>query len=234
MLSFRDAAKKKVSPHGTVDMAGLAQELNTGRPVSLMTLIRDLNNALPDFKTFDSGPLGPSTTTGWAQVGFTIDGGVMFRGSIHESGFFGHDYTFAMSVANYRDSSGNLVVFAHSGSIEGTDSARPWHEPKRDDSWPSAADSQEGNASLDSFVSENWDNIKSSPWHADLQVDTDVGEVVKGIVVTLMGAAAFAAGAFIVSLFLHGACAHSGTDPQTGQGTLVITPKQQDQPCPSQ
>ena len=111
MSGLKDAARKKVPPHHAVDMGSLAQALGLNRPVRLSQVIAGLNNSPPDFRIFDSGPLGPSTTTGWAQVGFTIDGAVYFRGAVHESGLIGHNYTFAMAIANYRDASGNVPVF---------------------------------------------------------------------------------------------------------------------------
>lgn len=155
-------------------------------------------------------------------MGFTIDGGVAFWGSVHESGFLGHDYTFAMAVYNYRDASGNLIVFVHSGSVEGTDRGVT-SAPKRDDSW-------NGNASMDPFVSNNWDSIKSSGWHASLNVDTDPGQVIAAVVdgAVLAGALVSAAAFVIAGIAGGGYTVERGTD-SSGNPTLVIYPKQPQQ-----
>lgn len=167
MVSFRDAAKVKVPPNDPVDMATLAQQMKLSRPVSLRTLITDLNASPPDSVIFNSGQLGPSTTTGQALVGFTIAGGVSYQGSVHESGFIGHTYTFAMAVYNYRDASGKVFVFLKNGTIGGTVDAFD----SRDDSW--------SESNFDPLIPKQWDSIKKSGWYANLYVDTDAGQVLE-------------------------------------------------------
>jgi hypothetical protein len=226
MSVLKDAARKKVPPHHAVDMGLLAQALGLSRPVRLSQVIAGLNNSLPDFRIFDSGPLGPSTTTGWGQVGFTIDGGIAFRGAVHESGLIGHNYTFAMAIANYRDASGNVPVFVHSGVVEGTSAGLPFGTPKRDDSWPDSNDPQ-GGAYFDPFVAANWDSIKSSAWQASLNVDSNAGAAVDLIGKAMIAAALVAAGvSFTIAVAAGGgADATWGQDPETGEPRLFITPK---------
>jgi hypothetical protein len=223
MQSFRVLAKKMVPPNQPVTMAAVAQRMNLGRPVSLVNMMNQLNSSLPDFKIFDSGQLGPSTTTGWGQVGFTINGGVAFRGAIHESGFLGHDYTFAMAIANYVDPSDKLIVFLHSGSVEGTSSGLPFGTPQRDDSW-------NGNASIDPFISDHWDSIKSSGWHASLNVDTDPGFVIQLVVQSLIDGGLLGAGAAFIVAAIQGGGAHwtQGKDPE-GNPSLGIEPNEPQQ-----
>ncbi len=219
MASFRNAARKKVPVHDPSDMAALAQGLGLNRPVRLSQVINGLNNSLPDFRVFDSGQLGPSTTTGWGQVGFTIDGGVAFRGAVHDSGFVGHEYTFAMAIANYRDASGNVPVFVRSGYCRRENSGLPFGTPRRDDSW-------NGDGTFDRLVAANWDSIKSSAWHASLNVDTSVGDVVQLVADALIAAAAVYAGtSFTVALIAGGGANATWGQDQNGQPTLIITPK---------
>ena len=173
MVSFRDAAKKKVPRNGVVDMADLAQQLGLSRPVSLHTLINKLNASPYDFVMFDPGPLGPSTTTGEAQVIMTLDGFVSFTGKITESGAIGHVYDFAMTVDNYHPEFGQPKVFRHRDSVAGTINRFASHE----DSW------QENNH--DVYVSENWESIKTSSSRANLKVGTSVDEIADDVLVGL-------------------------------------------------
>ena len=117
MKKFREAATKRVPFGHQISVRKLAQTFDMRPPVSLRTLINVLDNALPDFVVFDSGPLGPSTTTGEAQIRMTIDGQVTFTGKVHESGAVGHNYVFAMIVDAYHDSAGDALVFLHKGSV---------------------------------------------------------------------------------------------------------------------
>lgn len=167
MGSFRNAAKVKVPPNDPVDMATVAQQMKLSHPVSLRTLITDLNTSPPDSVLFNSGQLGPSTTTGQAFVGFTIAGGVSYQGSIHESGLIGHKYTFAMAVYNYRDASGKVFVFLKNGTIGGTGDVFD----SGDDSW--------SESNFDPLIPQQWESIKKSDGYANLYVDTDAGQVLQ-------------------------------------------------------
>lgn len=199
MESFRNSAKKKVPPNSPVDMAALAGQMGLARPVHLSTMIKDLNAAAPDFVIYDSGLLGPSTTTGNAQVGITIDGFVSFKGHIHESGFLGHDYVFTMSVFNLLDENGKLVVFQNKGSITGTDQPIGSH---RDDNWQ-----QDGRYAS---IPSRWNSLKAiggsgaSGWKALLHVDTDVAEAFTAFTEALIAAGVIAAAVGTVVLFSGG------------------------------
>jgi hypothetical protein len=171
MVSFREAAKKKVPVHDSVSMQTLAQQLGLARPVSLSTLIADLNASPPDFVIFDSGKLGPSSTTGEAYVGMTIDGGVAFRGYVREGGEFTHTYAFGMVVDNYTDASGKVFLFLQRGTVGGT--LDPFHPREDDWAWP---------GTIDPFIADHWDSIKASNSHATLQVDLDPALVITEIV----------------------------------------------------
>ena len=219
MVSFRAAANNMVPKSDPVDTAMLVQQMGLTRPASLHKLINTLNAHGPDSKVFDSGQLGPSTTTGWAQVGFTIDGGVAFRGSVHESGLIGHDYYFVMVIANYRDPSGKVVVFMYVGNVEGT-SDDPLGSPKRDDSW-------NGGAIMDPFVAEHWDSIKASEWQANLSVDTKAGDVIKLVVESLFAGVVIAGIVLFTIAGAKGGGYHSEwTKDDHGNPVLEITPNE--------
>ena len=121
-----------------------------------------------------------------------------------------------MAIANHRDASGNLIVFVHSGSVEGIRSGLPFGHSRRDDSWTEGT--------MDPSVPNNWDKIVSSGWHASLNVDTDTGDVVQ----SRLGSALIGAGAaFIVAgISSGGVIVTPGKDPE-GNPAIQISPKPQ-------
>jgi hypothetical protein len=129
----------------------------------------------------DSGTLGPSTVTGSAHLWMNSDGFWTFQGHVHESGFIGHSYAFAI-VLDFLDASGNAPSFVQAGSIHGTD---PIDAGSSDDDWQ-----QSGHSDL---IEQNWDVVKTRGIRSDLHVSTDalsafeagIGAVVLALVVTV-------------------------------------------------
>jgi hypothetical protein len=177
-------------------------------PISVIRLVDNLNHLPPATVIFNSGTLGPSTVTAWAQVGLQSDGLASFRGHIHESGAVGHNYLFAMALLDLKDNQGNTLVFSQKGSVNGT-----LDIGSRDDNWQI-----DGSNSL---ISDKWDVAKNSRVQAHLKVDTDPFQVLETVVLGLFAAAG------VVWLVLFGSdpktkCTWGPTgDPQGGAGVEV-------------
>jgi hypothetical protein len=145
-------------------------------PISVFALIRHLD---PEVIVLDQ-LLGPSTTTLSTQLALMSNGFWSYRGSIHESGLVGHNYscTFALDV---RDPLGKTIVFEHHGTIRGL--VIPGDS---DDSWQ-----QDGHSP---FIADTWDTVKLATGTAHLHVST---EPMDAFLVTSAGAVALAVGAFV-------------------------------------
>src|SRR5258708_1205783 len=100
MPSLRDAVKKAGVRGPSISTEGLAQRFGMPPPISLGTLIRDLEN-LPsqlDFDipsiVFDSGvPVG-----GFAHLTLHQDGNYSFSGHFHDSGATEYNVSFVLAV----------------------------------------------------------------------------------------------------------------------------------------
>jgi hypothetical protein len=179
MKSFRAAASKKVPAGQPASARDLGQRTGLLIPFSMRSVIRRLD---PETVIFASGPLGPSTVTGWGQLGILSDGSWSFRGHVREDGGVGHNYVLAIALG-FKDPSGKIIAFAHEGSVSGTVAIG-----SRDSDW------QEDGHNL--LIADAWDDIKNSGFEARLHVSTDPLEVLETVLVGLI-AGAVAAGVII-------------------------------------
>jgi hypothetical protein len=120
---------------------------------------------------FDTGHLGPSTDTGNAELWLSSEGFWSYRGWVHESGAFGHNYVLGMALT-YDDGSGRPFTFANQGTVHGT-----FDVGSRDDSW-----TQDG---YDRRIADNWDVIKYTGWRANLHVATNPLAITEAVLIGL-------------------------------------------------
>jgi hypothetical protein len=99
----------------------------------ILWTLQDGATAVPLSQTYDSGwlttddPLG-----GFVHLVVTSDGWVTWQSHARDSGFDNEAYSFVVAMA-FPD--GHVITFQHSGSTEGTNTWRPWHDPNRDDDY---------------------------------------------------------------------------------------------------
>src|SRR5215510_12884343 len=103
MFKVKSVLDTRVLPVGFNPANGIAR-LCGPRPVSITAL----GNLQPQSVVLETGPLGPATVTGSAQLGINADGFWTFRGNVHESGFIGHFYAFGL-VLDLLDTAGNAI-----------------------------------------------------------------------------------------------------------------------------
>lgn len=144
----------------------------------------------------DSGTLGPSTVTGSAHLWLNSDGFWTYQGHIHESGFVGHNYAFAI-VLDFLDPSGKAPSFVQIGSIHGTD---PIDAGSSDDDWQ-----QSGH---DSLIADNWDVIKTRGIRSDLHVSTEPLSALEAAVGAVVLALVAAVGAVAEGRYLSDSRTH--------------------------
>lgn len=172
MVSIRESVKKWGFTNPPVSIKEWGHKLRSSSPISLKNLAN-----LPISVVFSSGNLGPSTVTGSAELAIHSDGFWNFRGTIHESGFLGHNYAFAV-VLDELDHSGKAIGKYHEGKVGGT--IDPFDS--RDDSWYETYQDQ--------YISDNWDIIVNSGAKFNLHVSTDPIQVLELAVAPLVAAAA--------------------------------------------
>lgn len=152
-----------------ISARALASEFRLAPPTSLLAILRRLELKLdPETIVRNSGELGPSTTSGWAQLLFNSAGFWCYRGHMHESGFIGHHYAFT-AVIDFKDAFGRVIAFVQQGEIDGT--VDPFGS--RDSDWQ-----QNGH---DPFFSDNWDSLKHCKAKFELRVTTDPSEAIVAI-----------------------------------------------------
>ena len=134
-----------------------------------------------EWRRIPSGDLGPSTVTGNATLLIQQDGLTHFVGHVHDSGFFGESYTFTMAFLDVKDDQNRAPVFAHPGDLSGTVGGGPI----RSDDWDiPGPDDQEHK----DFIRDNWQQIRTSRVHSELDVSTDPGGPIEVIVAGIVAA----------------------------------------------
>jgi hypothetical protein len=163
---------KKVPAFTQGSVRDLGVKVGLTSPISVRNLMNVLGGLPPAVFTINSGSVStPGGVTGSAQVGLQSDGAASFRGSVSNPGPGGINYVFALALLDIKDSSGNTLVFANSGSmfnaVEGSS-----------DSWQ-----QDG---FNQLIADNWDAAKASRWKATLEVsDNPFQDIVSVIVQSL-------------------------------------------------
>jgi hypothetical protein len=132
----------------------------------------------PRWRRVPSGELGPGTATGSATILVQQDGLTNFQGHVHDSGFFGESYVFAMAFLDVLDAQGHTVVFAHQGDLAGTLGGGS----TRSDDWNISGPDD---ATQMAFIRDNWDAFMSSRVESRMQVTTDPGGVIEAVVAAL-------------------------------------------------
>jgi hypothetical protein len=184
--------RKKVPHHQAGSARDLALQLGMTVPISIRGLVVTLDQLPPATVTFNSGTLGPSTTTGFAQVGLQSDGRSSFRVRVRESGLIGHNYFFAMALLDVVDSQGNMVVYTLQGEVHGTLDIGDSDDDKQEDYFHP-------------LISDQWNVAKNSRVSSRLHVSTDAfqtGEAIAAFVGILFAAELAAAGAVGIVRFL--------------------------------
>jgi hypothetical protein len=203
MFSVKSTLATRQLPPGFDVSTGIGK-LCEPRPVSI-TRLRSLP---PQTVVLDSGPLGPSTVSSSAQLAMNSDGYWSFRGNIHESGFIGHDYAFAMTL-DFLDASGKAVSFLQEGTVHGT--TDPFGS--RDDDWQ-----QNGHSSL---IADNWVIIKTKGIRSNLHVSTNPIQAVEAVFAPIVLALS-AAGYTLFSPDAKTSCEWDPvTDSQGGAGVAL-------------
>jgi len=164
MKSFRVAYGNAV-PAGpsSVSVSDLAQTYGLTPPFNLLTL---MNRLKPETMGRESGKLGPSTTTGSAQLFMNSAGFWFFRGDVREDGLIGHHYVFAVAINGFLHPSGKAIVFAREGEVDG---GADWRANSSRDSHFEASGREQ-------FIEDNWDIIKNTRAEFKLHVSTDATE----------------------------------------------------------
>jgi hypothetical protein len=138
---------------------------------------------------YDSGPLEAGTVRGWAQLAVHRNGDWFFRGHVHENGFVGDNYAFAIALKPI-EADADLHYAVQHGTLGGT--VDPFD--KRDEDWQQPT----GN---DPVIAQNWNLIRqrgSSAFRSVLHVSTDPLQVLEAVLDTLAIGVAIAAGAVVV------------------------------------
>jgi hypothetical protein len=184
--------RRQMPPYTAGSSRDLGLKLGLAVPFTLSSLIANLDGLPLLSVVFKSGTRGPSTTTGWANVGIQSDGLSGFRGYVREDGVVGHNYLFVMAFPDLRDAKGRPVVFAHEGKVHGRDELGLGD---RSDSWNEGGPLDPVQQNL--FV-DNWDALRTARFESKLHVSTDpieatlfVGEFLVAIGVVIAGAVGF-------------------------------------------
>src|SRR5271157_3661301 len=107
MKDFRQAAQKWTSAGQAISSRSLAQQFSMTAPISLARLTNMLS---PETVILSSGDLGPSTVTGWAQLGLQSNGYWSYRGHVRESGALGHNYVFGVALQGFTNAAGATFI----------------------------------------------------------------------------------------------------------------------------
>lgn len=181
MTSLRRAIRKYGSTARPASLRALARQTGLAPPVSVRQLERRLD---PEELVLKSGALGPSTTTGRAELALQSNGFWSYRGRVRESGLVGHNYLFAVAL-DVQDPSGKVITFVNEGNVKGTTTPG-----SSDDEWQ-----QNGHSA---FIADQWDTVKRTRADFRLRVSTDPFQVVTTVLAGLfVGAAAVGYAVFV-------------------------------------
>ena len=191
MKSFRDAVAfdavtREVNPGPASSARDLAGVHDLAVPFSLSRLMLRL---VPETIRKESGVLGPSTTTGSAELYVNSAGFWMLTGHMREDGFIGHSFAFGATLVGVNHPDGSPLLFMHKGQVDG--GADPMGNRVHD--WRDTGH--------DKLIAENWDTIKVRGVRFLLRVTTDPDEVVSAL---LGGVVIGGAAAGVVYLFASG------------------------------
>jgi hypothetical protein len=180
------ADRKRMPAFDHSSIHDLTAKLGMTFPVSLLDLLKALNDLVPAGVTYDSGRFAAGNVHVSSQLYLQSDGGVSFSGQVHESGVSGDNFVLAMALLDVKDDSGNALVWVHSDTIAGQldvgFSDKEWHD-----------------YGFNQLVKDNWDAVKNTRVEHRLHVSTDPLQVTEtfiaglfvavGVVFASMGAA---------------------------------------------
>jgi hypothetical protein len=209
------ADRKRMPAFSPGSMRDLALKLRMSFPVSLLDLLRTLNDLLPAGVTYDSGRFVAGYVHASAQLYLQSDGAMSFSGQVHESGVVGDNFVLAMALLDVKDASGKPAVWVHSDTVAGQlaigFSDKEWHD-----------------YGFNQLVKDNWDAVKNTRVQTVLQVSTDPWQVTELVVIGLFIAIGTAiGGAFIVNMTKE--CSENGQwrcgwRPVGGSPNAAVTP----------
>jgi len=138
---------------------------------------REVHGAIPEHIDFDIGAIVLPTGValgGRSHVTLSKEGGVEFKGSMHDSGSLAYNYSVGCVITDADD---RAYTLGHTGSVAGT-----FESGSRDDFW-------DGNVQ-NALVNQNWRSLVArsrATWQT--RVNTDIGSLL-GTILTSVGTVA--------------------------------------------
>jgi hypothetical protein len=158
------ADRKRIPAFNPNSIRDLSRKLRVSFPVSLIDLLKTLDELLPAGVIYESGRIAADNVHASAQLYLQSDGGVLFSGQAHESGAIGDNFILAMALLDVKDDSGNTLVFVHEDTLAGQlnvgFSDKEWHT-----------------LGFNQIVKDKWDDVKNTRVETRLHNSTDPWQV---------------------------------------------------------
>ncbi len=205
-------ARKRMPAFNPGSIRDLALKLGLSFPVSLVDLLMTLNKLLPAGVTYESGRFASSNVHASAVLYLQSDGAVSFSGQIHESGVVGDNCVLAMMLLDFKDASGNPVVFVHQETVAGQldvgFSDKEWHE-----------------YGFNQLVKDNWEAVKRTRIETRLHVSTDPWQVTETVIAGLFAGRILAIG-IVIGVILAGKSCPEGQQWKCGLRPIGSSPNE--------